>query len=452
MACAAVIWTAAAVRCLIIDTEQLGLAFALRCAASGHEVRLYRHMPKRKERYAEGFKEITLIDDWRSSMVWVRGGLVINTGNFTLTAELDRYREFGFSIFGPAVASAKVEIDRMHGMKVAEACGLAVPEYHVFNSLEETEAFARKQDRGFVFKPGGDEENKALTYVACDPADLVGWLRRQIKAGKQMKQCLLQEKVEVLSELGVSGWMGLDGFLPDKYGLSIEHKKLMGGEHGPATGEMGTVCQYVETDKLADEMLLPLEPTLRALGHRGDFSVGCIIDTKGKAWFLEVTARCGYPAWWIQMASHRGDPANWMLDLMKGKDSLRVSYDVAIGVVCAQPPFPYGHDVPHDMVEGNPISGVDEYPDQVHLASVMKAKGPVWRDGKIVEEQTYATTGPYVMVCTGLGKTVEKARQKVYRAVEAVKFPDKIFRDDIGEKVIECAPALHRHGYAMDLS
>lgn len=439
-------------RVLIVDIEQTGLDFALRCAAAGHEVRLYRHMPKRQERYGEGFKEISIVDSWIDNMAWAKDGLVVCTGNFTLINQLDRYKEFGFNIFAPTPASAKLEIDRLAGMRAAEAAGLAVPEYHVFGSLEETEAFARKQDRGFVFKPSGDEENKALTYVAEDPADLVGWLRRQIKAGKQMKQCLLQEKIEVLSELGVSGWMGLDGFLMDKWGLSVEHKKLMPGERGPSTGEMATLGQYVETDKLAEETLVPLEPILRTLGHRGDFSVGTIIDTKGKAWFLEVTARLGYPAWWLQMASHYGDPAKWMLDLLKGKDSLRVSYDVSLAVVCAQPPFPYGHDIPHTMVEGNPISGIDDFVSQVHLASVMRAKGPAWRDGEIVEEMIYETTGPYVLVCTGLGKTIERAREKVYRAVNGVKFADKIIRDDAGCKTLAVLDKLHGFGYALNMN
>lgn len=438
-------------RILVIDQENMGLDFALRCARAGHDVRLYRHMPKRPERYGEGFKEITLVPKWRDHIQWAKDGLVVPTGNFTLTHELDRYRDFGYPIFGPTWQSAKIEIDRLHGMKVAEAAGLAVPEYHVFGSLQETEAFARKSAKPWCFKPSGDTENKALTYVASDPADLCGWLRRQIKAGVVMKQCLLQEKIDVLSELGVSGWFGPDGCLPI-YGVSIEHKKLMSGEHGPATGEQGTVCQWTEQDKLADEMLLPLEPVLRTLGHRGDFSVGAIIDKAGKAWFLEVTARLGYPAWWIQMASMRGDPAQWMQDLLTGKDSLKVSYDVAIGVVCAQPPYPYTHDVPVDMVEGNPIQGIEEYPDQVHLASVMRAKGPLWRDGKIVEGEGYATTGAYVLVCTGLGKTIEKARAKVYRAVDAVKLPDKMFRDDVGCKVIEALPALHKAGYCADMA
>jgi len=439
------------VNILLIDIEQLGLDFALRCAHAGHSVRLYRHCPKRPERYGEGFKEIALVDDWRPHMEWARDGLIVLTGNFVFTRELDRWREFGYPIFAPTFQSARIEIDRMHGMKTAEAAGLAIPEYHVFTSLEETEAFARKSGQAWVFKPGGDEENKALTYVASDPADMVGWLRRQIAAGKSMKQCLLQAKVEVLSELGVSGWMGPEGFLPDKWQVCVEHKKLMNGEIGPATGEQGTVCQYVEDDKLADEMLKPLEPILRTLGHRGDFSVGAIVDTKGKAWFLEVTARCGYPAWFIQIASHKGDPAKWMKDLLQGKDSLRVSYDAAIGVVMAQPRYPYNASPP-EMVEGNPISGVDEAGDAVHLCSVMKGKGPLMDGGKITEGPIYQTTGEYVLVCTGLGKTIEAARDKAYRAVKQVKFPDRLYRTDIGEKVQKCLPVLQKHGYLADLT
>lgn len=772
----------------------MGLDFALRCAAAGHAVRLYRHMPKKPERVGEGFKEITLVDDWRASMAWAKEGLVVLTGNFTLLHEMQRYREFGYPVFAPTPQSARLEIERMAGIEAARAAGINVPEYHEFSGLEEAEAFARKSDQAFVFKPGGDEENKALTYVADDPADLCGWLRRQIKAGKKLKRCLLQEKIDLLAEIGVSGWCGPEGFLPDKWQICFEHKKLMPGEKGPNTGEAGcysadsevltgdgwkfwpdvteedalatlvdgvltfevpsvvvqydfdgpmiqwnnrsidilvtpnhnmyvagqasarqgranfkfvsaldcsesqylltrtagwsgtspdmfvaqghswntgigfrkaedvsvpfpawarflgvwfaegstrreqcvqiaqshpykaakieeiiastglpyrrrengfdigcaavarhlrplgrsyekrvpdyiknasptdiagfldgfaigdahtkangsrafytsnpgladdiqelmlrcgrlgiikrrkdktvfgkingriitprrqayvvyervrkrsswldirdrrevrytgkvycatvsshilfvrrngkpvwcgnTVCQYVEADKLADEVLRPMEPVVRALGHRGDFAFGGAIDSKGKPWFFEWTARFGYPAWWIQMASHRGDPAKWMRDLLDGKDSLRVSYDVAIGVVCGQPRYPYNASPP-ELVEGNPIFGVDDAKDRVHLASVMLGTGPRMEGGKIASGPQYQTTGEYVLVCTGLGKTVERARERVYRAVDRVRFPDKIVRDDIGCKVIEALPKLHGFGYAADMA
>jgi phosphoribosylamine--glycine ligase len=429
------------------------LALALRAADAGHEVRMFR-FSKKPTRYAEGFPQIALIDDWKASMPWAREGLILNMANNRYLWELDRYRQdFGYTnIFAPTVASARLEIDRKAGMDLIEAIGLDLPEYHTFNSLEEAEAFARKSSDTFVFKPAGDCDDKSLTYVSHDPADMVGWLRRQIKAGKKLGgKAMLQKKIDRLAEIGVSGWMGPEGFLPERYQVCHEHKPLYPGDIGQATGEQGTVTSYTDDDKLAREMLLPLEPTLRTLGHRGDFAVGAMVDTKGKAWFLEFTARFGYPCHWIQTASHKGDPIQWMADLLKGKDSLKVSYDVAIGVVLSQPMYPFDA-APPGMVEGIPIRGVDEVGDQFYPVEVMRGKGPVWQDGKIVEQPTWETAGEYVAVVCGLGKTVQRAQAKVYGAIDKIKFPNVGYRNDIGDRLEHELPKLHQFGYALNIN
>lgn len=438
-------------RVLIVDTDHVGLDFSMRAAAAGHEVKLFRYS-KKPTKYATGFAPLfVLVDDWRQHMIWAKDGLILVTGNNRFIHELERWRELGYkNIFGPTVASARLEIVRSAGMEAMQSIGIEVPPYQTFGSLQDAEAFARKSDRAWVAKPMGDEEDKSLTYVSKDAADLVGWLQRQMGLGKRIKgQLMLQEKVDRLAEIGVSGWMGPDGFLPDKYQECFEHKPLMDGDIGPATGEQGTVCQYVDTSKLAEQMLLPLEPVLRALGHRGDFAVGALVDTKGNPHFLEFTARCGYPCWWIQNASHRGDPVQWMKDLLDGKDSLKVSNDVAIGVVMAQPDYPYDN-APPEEVNGIPIRGAADVLPDLHLVEAMLGKGPVMEGGEVVEQPTYQTAGTYVCVATGLGKTVERARKKVYATVDAVHFPNRMYRTDIGEKVIAALPGLHKHGYALD--
>jgi phosphoribosylamine---glycine ligase len=437
---------------LIIDSDHVGLDFAMRAANAGHAVRLFRYS-KKPTKYATGFgKLFTLVDDWRSNMAWAKEGLILVTANNRYIAELDRFRDLGFTnIFGPTVASARLEIIRSVGMDAMKSIGVEPPPYQTFDSLRDVEAFARKSDRAWVFKPMGDEEDKSLTYVSKDPADLVGWVQRQIKIGKKLSgKAMLQEKIDRLAELGVSGWVGPEGFLPDRWQICFEHKPLMSGDIGPATGETGSVCQYVEKDKLAAEMLAPLESVLRSLGHRGDFAVNCMIDKQGNAHFLEFTARCGYPAWWIQTASHRGDPVRWMKDLLDGKDSLNVSYDVAIGVVMTQPDFPYDNAAP-ETVEGTPIRGAETELRDLHLVEVMFGKGPVMVDGKVVERPVYETAGTYVSVATGLGSTVERARRRVYATVDCVQWPNRIYRDDIGCKVIDKLPSLHRYGYAATM-
>lgn len=427
----------------------MGLDFALRCAAADHSVKLYRYS-KKPTKTGEGFPQIQIVDDWKSHMGWAKNGLIITTGNNKFITELDRYRDLGFKIFAPTAKSAELEIKRSVGMEAMKKAGIDIPEYQVFDSLQAAEKFARKSDRPFVFKPMGDEEDKSLTYVASDPADLVGWLNRQIKAGKKLKgQCMLQEKIDMLSEFGISGWFGPEGFLPDKWQICFEHKKLMPGDKGPNTGEMGTATQYTEKDKLA-EMMEPLVPLLKKLGHRGDFSIGAGIDTSGKAWPFEFTARLGWPAFYIQVASHKGDPCKWMRDLLDGKDSLKVSYDAAIGVVMAQPPFPYEDGTPEE-VEGNPISGLEHVWDDIHPAEMMMGKGPIMQDGKVVDGDTYQTSGSYVLIATGLGATVSKAMKKAYETANEVKYSNPIVRTDIGAKLEETLPELHKFGYATDL-
>ena len=437
-------------RVLILDGDGVGLDLALRCLDAGHEVKLAQ-VQKKPTRNGEGFPKLERITDWKAAMAWAKPGIVIPTCNNKFINELERYRDLGFNIFGPTKRSEALEIDRAKGLEAMQKVGIEVPHYETFDSLKAAEAFARKADQAYVFKTMGDEEDKSLSYVASDPADLVGWLQRKQAQGMTLKaQCMLQEKIDMVAELGVSGWFGPEGFLPDKWQICFEHKKLMPSNFGPNTGEMGTVCQYVAEDKMADEMLKPMEAELLKAGHTGDFAVGCGVDSKGRAWPFEFTARLGWPAFFIQCASHKGDPVKWMMDLLKGEVSLKVSNDVAIGVVMAQPQFPYSTAAPNE-VEGNPISGVDAVWDHVHPVDMMIGKGPMMKGGKVVDGPIYQTAGEYVMVCTGLGRSVAAARKKVYDAVNEIAFANQIVRCDIGEKVAEQLPDLHKLGYALDM-
>ncbi len=435
---------------LVIDADRVALDFCLRAAAAGHEVRWFR-FSKKPTRDGEGFPQIEIVENYKDSLSWAKSGLIFVTGNAKYIPEMDRLRDFGFTIFAPSVKSAELEINRAVGMQALEQIGIDVPHYETFTSLQDAEKFARKADQGYCFKTMGSEEDKSLTFVSCDPGDLVGWLQRKIKMGMKLKgPCMLQEKIDMLCDYGVSGWFGPEGFLTDKWQICFEHKRLMNGEKGPQTGEMASLTQYCEKEKLADDMLIPLEPLLKKLGHRGDFAIGVGIDKKGKAWPFEFTARIGIPAFYNQTASHAGDPVKWMKDLLSGKDSLKVSYDACLSVVMAQPPFPYDDD-PSPLNEGNCIYGIDDVHEQMHLVSVMREKGPVFKNDKVIDEEIYKTTGSYVLVATGLGKTIEDARKSVYGATDEVKFKDSIYRTDGGEKVKPLLKELHQFGYAEDL-
>lgn len=436
-------------RLLIIDVEGLGLDFALRCIEAGHQVRWFR-TDGGKNRDGEGFKGLTQVDDWYDSMDWAKGGLILNTGNCKFLDDLDDFRDEGYPVFGPSKKSAALEIKRSLGMELLKKVGVDLPPYQMFDSLEAAAAHARKSSEAYVFKTMGDEADKSLAYVSKDPADMVGWIEQKIAKGMKLKgPCMLQEKIDMLCDYGVSGWFGPEGFLKDRWQICFEHKKLMNGEIGPNTGEQGTITQYVEKDPLVD-IMLALEPHLLKLGHRGDTSIGVGVDKKGKAWPFEFTMRLGYPAWFLQIATHKGDPLQWMRDLLDGKDSLNVSRDVCCGVVCAQPPYPSEKYKPED-VEGEPISFDEKVRNDLHPCQIMLGKGPVMDGDKVVDAPMWQTSGPYVLVTTGTGATLSAAQKACYASIDEVSFPDMMYRTDIGDKVAKNLPELHKHGFALPM-
>lgn len=435
---------------LIVDQDNVGLAFAWRCARAGHQVKLFiKPSATNHVDAGDGFKGVEKVQNWVAHAQWA--DLIWCTSNCDYLPRLEFFRKKGVHYFGPSQKSAELEIKRGLGMKFLEKHGIECPPFEQFASLQDAEKHVWKTGERFVFKTLGDNENKALSYVAKSPADLIARLRywQQIKMNPK-GPVMLQQFIKG-QEFAVSRWMGSDGWV-GPYNENFEHKKLLSGNAGPNCGEAGTVQKYVKESKLGDEVLGPLEEALLELGHMGDIDVNCIIDESGKAWPLEFTCRPGWPAYNIMLAEHRGDPVEWMLAACKGEDELEVSHDIACGVVLAQPDYPYSNLTKKETT-GIPVYGVTSGNQKYLQPQCLKvAKMPDMDGEKIVERDIWVTAGDYLAVVTGTGKTVRQACERAYKTVKEIDVPDMIWRDDIGEKLKEEIPALQKHGYATEFT
>jgi phosphoribosylamine---glycine ligase len=423
-----------------------GLDFVLRCVTAGHAVRYF--LPKDgNKNIGKGFKGIEYVDNWAGSVKWA--DLIWATGNHEYLERMDFFRKNGARFFGPSAASAKLELNRQAGMDFFEKHGIEVPEHETFKTLDEALAFQMKSDERHVFKTLGDEEDKSLSYVSKTPADMVARIQRWKKLGMTLKgPCMLQQVIDG-HEFAVSRWLGSEGFI-GKPNENWEFKKLLSGDAGPNCGESGTVMKYTDESKLYDEVLAPLEDDLVKLGHLGDVDVNCIVDESGQAWPLEFTMRPGWPANNIMLACHRGDPAQWMLDACNGDDTLEVSTAIACGVVLAQPDYPYSKLTKAETLD-IPIYGVTEKNRKfIAPQSVKMAKLPQMIDGAVVDKDMWATCGDYIAVVTGTGKSVKIACERAYNTVKEIHVPDLMWRDDIGEKLEEILPDMHKMGYAKE--
>jgi phosphoribosylamine--glycine ligase len=432
---------------LVIDQEGLALAFILRCLRHDHHVKWFLMPGVANSTIGDGFRGVEKITNWQDHVNWA--DLIWCTGNDKYVQKLERLRNNdGINYFGPSSSSSSLEIKRKIGMQFLEKHGIIIPKYHIFQSIRDAEIFAWKSSYPYVFKTLGDNEDKSLSYVSKTAADLVARLQYWQRIGMNPKgEVMLQEKIEGI-EMGVSRWMGAEGFI-GPYNENFEFKKLMSSDCGPNTGESGTVLAYVEDSKLGKEILAPLEESLIEMGHQGDIDVNCIIDAAGQAWPLEFTCRVGWPAFNLQLAAHQGDPVEWMLDGCLGEDTLEVSKDIISGVVIAQSDYPYSRYTKR-QTDDIPIYGVTKknsawiYPQHVKRTNI-----PVMIENKVQINKEWATAGDYLLVVTGSGKTVSQSCARAYRVVEQIEVADKLYRDDVGEKLEDNLVELHDMGYAI---
>ena len=423
---------------LIIDAMAAGLDFALRCEAQGHEVKLWYPKDSRNgERIPVGDGMATVVANWQSWMKWA--DLIVLTDNARFVKELEQYRREGYPIWGPNAEGTAWELERGTGQAVLEAHGIACMASTVFSTYDEAIAYLRAKPGRYVSKPTGDAD-KALSYVAKSPEDMLFMLERWKRTLKKKVPFLFQEFTPGI-EMAVGGWVGRDGFL-GHFLENFEFKKLMPGEIGVNTGEMGTAMKYCtrEESLLAREMLLPLEAALIRIGYTGYIDVAVIIDKKGQPWPLEFTTRPGWPLFQIQQVLHP-DVAGWMKDALLGVDSFEPKQGIAVGVVIAIPDFPYGK-LTRDDVSGYPIWGITDanryfiHPSEVKAAMV---------DG----QPMMVSAGNYLLTVSGVAADVEGAIDAAYKRVKELVIPNSpIYRNDIGKRLEKQLPELQRMGYA----
>ena len=433
---------------LIIDATGVSLDFAVRCLSYDHEVKVFIRHNKDGSRSRIGDGIVTRVPDWESHMKWA--DLIFCTDNVFYIHQLERYRDQGFPIFGPSIDTNRWEQDRQHGAEVFEKAGIPTIPSVEFKSYDEAISYVIKNNKRYVSKPLGDGD-KALSYVSKSPADMVFMLQKWKKSNAYKGSFILQEFHGGL-EIAVGGWFGRNGF-SRFFCINHEFKKLLAGDLGVSTGEEGTILYYEEESLLADKVLKPLEGFLHGLGYTGYIDVNCIVDDKGFPWPLEFTMRPGWPLFMIQQALHKGDPAQFMLDLINGKDTLRVSDKIACGVVISMPPYPFDKGTPQDEHYGYPMFDLemDDVISNVHLANAMCGTAPAMVNGKVkLKHEQFVTAGNYVCIVTGVGETVEDARCDCYdRIKKKINIPNSVgYRVDIGCRLEKQLPELKKLGYS----
>ena len=407
------------------DDADLGSLY-LRLATDGHDVKIYIN-----NRFCQDTLRglVPRVEDWQTELDWIREagseGCILFENVSGGRGELqDRLRADGLNVIGSSAYGARLENDRSYAQRILADLDLPTAPVFEFSQTQEAIRFIAQRPAQYVVKSNGPD---AATFVGSltDGADVSAHLA----ADPNLATCsfVLMEFVEGI-EMGVGAYFNGEDFLLPAC-LDWEHKRFFPGDLGELTGEMGTVVTYSGSATFFDRTLGRMRPLLKQNGYCGYINLNTIVN-EGGIWPLEFTCRFGYPGYAILDPLQRTRWAELFRAMLDRHASrLEVEPGFSVGIVITTPPFPYSREqIPEP--KGLPIVFTSDL-SPAELANLHFGEVSLV-DGVLVTSGAYG----YTLVVTGIGDTIEAARNAANALADKVVVPSARYRRDIGEKLI----------------
>jgi len=323
----------------------------------------------------------------------------------------DELRHAGLSVFGPSSAAARIEGSKSFAKDIMRAAGVPTA---------EAMTAARPP---CVVKVDGLAAGKGV-FVCPDQQSLDEALRESARLG----QPLVIE--ELLEGDEVSLFALADGANAVPLAPARDYKRIGDGDLGPNTGGMGAFSPVAELTESDVEALVETvhRPVLAELSGRGAPFVGLLYAglmlTEDGPRVLEFNCRFGDPETQAILPRIRGDFLE-ALAAAAGSDlegvTLDVGEDAAVTIVLA------GCDYPAASDSGTPIDGIGD----VGGGALVFHAGTAMHGGRLV------TNGGRVLNVTGLGTSLDEARDSAYAGAGRISFDGMQYRRDIATRTID---------------
>ena len=324
----------------------------------------------------------------------------------------DELRHAGVRVFGPSREAAQIEGSKSFAKDVMRAADVPTA---------ATLPVARPP---CVVKVDGLAAGKGV-FVCPDQASL----DEALHAVGRLGQPLLIE--ELLQGEEVSLFALADGRNAVPLAPARDYKRIGEGDTGPNTGGMGAFSPVAAVSPADVEHLVETvhRPVLAELAARGRPFVGLLYAglmlTDAGPKVLEFNCRFGDPETQAILPRIEGDLLEALAaaaggDL--GKAELAVSDAAAVTVVLAARDYPERGD------SGTPIEG-----SEAAAAALVFHAGTAVRGGRLV------TNGGRVLNVTGLGPTLDAAREAAYATCASISFDGMQYRRDIAARTADIA-------------
>jgi phosphoribosylamine--glycine ligase len=336
----------------------------------------------------------------------------------------DRVRRAGIAVFGPGKAAAQLEGSKTFAKRIMEAAGVPTGRATRAGSLAEALAAMDEYGAPHVIKADGLAAGKGV-LVTSDRAAAEAHAEFYLRQGSVLVE-------EFLDGQEVSLFLLSDGHNVLPLSPAQDYKRLGDGDAGPNTGGMGAYSplpwlQPDFVDEVIDTIALP---TVRQLAEEqtpfiGLLYCGLIITDKGIR-VIEFNARFGDPETQVVLPRLKTPLSGLLLAAATGGlGSLprpEFSTEACVTVVIASEGYP------ETSQTGRAITGIA---DALAIEGVTVAHAAT-----AASDGGFVSTGGRVLSVVARGADFAQARERAYRAIDAITLEGGQYRTDIALRVV----------------
>jgi phosphoribosylamine--glycine ligase len=341
----------------------------------------------------------------------------------------DAVRAEGCPVFGPGREGARLEGSKAHAKALMQSEGVPTARAATVRSVAEAAKALGWLGERVAVKADGLAAGKGVV-MAGNRTEALAAVRDAVEKrafGTAGEIVVLEEWLEGDE---VSLMALVDGEEVRALVTSQDHKRAYDGDQGPNTGGMGAYAPY---PRLRDEALSAavdtcLRPIARALArrgvtYRGVLYAGLMIGKDGPR-VLEYNVRFGDPETEVVLPLLGEDALEILAATARGElGTVPVAVAprrAALTVVAASRGYPASAER-GVAIEG--LEGPDDRGDTI-----------VFHAGTARQGDTVVTAGGRVLAVTGIGTTIDEARQAAYCGIAGIRFDGMFYRKDIGAR------------------
>ena len=340
---------------------------------------------------------------------------------------VDALNEKGILCFGPNKAAAIIEGSKVFSKNLMKKYGIPTAEYEVFDDADKALKYLETAPIPTVIKADGLALGKGVIIAMTreEAKNAVVSIMQDKQFGKSGDNIVIEE---FLTGPEVSVLSFTDGNVVVPMISSMDHKRAGDNDTGLNTGGMGTVApKPYYTDAVAEDCMQKIFlPTIRAMKAEGRTFKGCLyfglMLTPNGPKVIEYNCRFGDPETQVVLPLLESDLLMVMQAVTNetlADTEVKFSKKHACCVIMASKGYPSSYE------KGYEITIPADLFDSTYVA------GATLKDDKLL------TSGGRVLGVTSVANTLKDAIDASYKKVENIKFDNRYYRNDIGQKALK---------------